>query len=184
MRAGGSVDSITLAIRPTHIAKVRRRVSYHFFVMVSLLAILLMDLVDGQKAAATRNFRRKEWQESDSTRRNDSPSQSTLTEDAHHHLNTTLCKDDVCSNSCISYMTPLGECYNPQKMFPGDPSWGESDALDNDVTFTNGQVTFQRTFYSSNDTTCTGTPEAETLPLNECIGPFGAPRPWGSFELL
>ena len=104
-------------------------------------------------------------------------------EGAHHHLNTTLCKD-FCTTSCISYRTPLGECYNPQKMFPGDASWGESDILDDDITFTNGQVTFQRSFYSSSDNTCTATPETITLPLNECIGPFGAPRPWGSFELV
>jgi hypothetical protein len=102
----------------------------------------------------------------------------------HHRLNTTLCKD-YCETCCISYITQLNSCFNPQKLFPGDESWGEGDVLDGNVTFSSddGQVSFVRTFYSTNDSTCGGLYESEILPLNECIGPFGAPRPWGIFEL-
>jgi hypothetical protein len=162
---GGSVATITLASSPTHRAKNTRLASYCFFVVAFLLVSLLNDLANGQIAQ--------------------SQSQSIKDASSRHHLNMTLC-NDFCKNGCISYRTPLGTCYNPQEMFPGDPSWGDGDILDNKVTFSNGQVTFQRTFYSSDDATCsTGTPpDAETLPLNECVGPFGAPRPWGIFELV
>lgn len=70
-------------------------------------------------------------------------------------------------------------------MFPGDESWGDSDVRDDNVTFTanDERVSFVRTFYSTNDATCGGLSESETLPLNECVGPFGAPRPWGTFVL-
>ncbi len=111
-------------------------------------------------------------------------SDSPSTPRNHHRLNTTLCKD-YCETSCISYITPLNSCFNPQKLFPSDESWGEGDVLDDNVTFSSdeGQVSFVRTFYSTNDATCGGLCESEMLPLNECIGPFGAPRPWGTFEL-
>jgi hypothetical protein len=156
---GGSAGTITLVRSQAHRAKDTRLLRYRFFVVALFLSTLTTDLADGQIAAL----------------------QSI--EDGHRHLNMTLCKD-FCKNGCLSYRTPLGECFNPQKMFPGDISWGESDINDDTVAFTNGQVTFQRTIYSSDDATCTGTPDIETLPLNECIGPFGAPRPWGTFELV
>jgi hypothetical protein len=155
---GRSDDTITLASSPNHSAKDTRLLSYRFFVVAFILIALATDLVDGQIAA------------------------SQSMDDARRHLNMTLC-EDFCKKGCMSYRTPLGECYNPQKMFPGDISWGESDVMDDNVAFTNGHVTFQRKFYSSDDATCTGTPDTETLPLNECIGPFGAPRPWGTFML-
>jgi len=101
-----------------------------------------------------------------------------------HHLNTTLCQD-YCKSGCVSYMTPLFECYSPLQLFPNDSSWGENDLLDANVTFSagDGLITFTRSFFLSTDGTCGGVPESQTLPLNECVGPFGAPRPWGTFEL-
>lgn len=158
---GGSVDviTITLASRGKHGAKDTQLLSYRFFLVAFILTALFTDLADGQIAA------------------------SPLMEDARRHLNMTLCKD-FCEHGCKSYRTPLGECFNPQTMFPGDSSWGESDVMDDNVAFTRRHVTFHRTFYSSDDATCTGTPDRETLPLYECIGPFGSPRPWGTFVLI
>jgi hypothetical protein len=110
--------------------------------------------------------------------------ESIVALNSHHCLNTTLCKD-YCETCCISYITPLNSCFNPQTLFPRDESWGEGDVLDGNVTFSSddGQVSFVRTFYSTNDSTSGGLYESEILPLNECVGPFGAPRPWGIFEL-
>lgn len=43
---------------------------------------------------------------------------------------------------------------------------------------------FKRTFFRSKDSSCHDpTDEFDALPLNECIGPFGDPRPWGRFEI-
>jgi len=43
---------------------------------------------------------------------------------------------------------------------------------------------FKRTLFRSKDSSCREpTDEFDTLPLNECIGPFGKPRPWGRFEI-
>jgi hypothetical protein len=97
-------------------------------------------------------------------------------------VNMTLCHD-MCHWDCQSYVTPLDACFSSGRLFPNDPSWGDGwDILD---TIVLDQAMLHRIIYSSQDGTCTGTdPDSFDIPLNECVGPFGAPRPWGTFELL
>ena len=46
----------------------------------------------------------------------------------------------------------------------------------------------KRQFFKSADGTCDGTSMEEDnsfiLPFDDCVGPFGPPRPWGKFTLL
>lgn len=43
---------------------------------------------------------------------------------------------------------------------------------------------FKRTFFRSKDSSCRDpTDEFDALPLNECVGPFGDPRPYGRFDI-
>jgi hypothetical protein len=71
----------------------------------------------------------------------------------------------------------VNECFNPQVLFPdsGDV-WGEFDVMD-----TCGPLRLTRTFYSSTDGSCTTVTDSYDLEYNTCLGPFGAPRPWGVF---
>ena len=114
-------------------------------------------------------------------------------------LKTLLCEDRGCSDACQSYVTPINKCYNGQELFPDDPSWGEYDVLDmyaclegvygGDGGCTtsadlNGPSSFKRTFFASQGSSCSEqTDEFDEVPLDECIGPFGDPRPWGRFEI-
>eukprot|EP00591_Stephanopyxis_turris_P007749 CAMPEP_0195518512 /NCGR_PEP_ID=MMETSP0794_2-20130614/13039_1 /TAXON_ID=515487 /ORGANISM="Stephanopyxis turris, Strain CCMP 815" /LENGTH=195 /DNA_ID=CAMNT_0040647489 /DNA_START=103 /DNA_END=690 /DNA_ORIENTATION=- len=109
------------------------------------------------------------------------------------HIQTTMC-EGKCEKGCVTYITPLGECYSPSQMFPGDPSWGDYDILDEILGFTvennNSGVNFRRSFYTTTDSTCEGVSVEKKeptdmfiLPLNECVGPFGEPRPWGTFQI-
>lgn len=115
----------------------------------------------------------------------------------------------MCSRDCIAYRTPLNSCYNGAKLFPGDPSWGEFDVLDRvddqilgglrpsrygegelelDAEYEPfwGDGSFGRYFYATTNGTCGGDPtdSFEDLPVGECVGPFGAPRPWGAFSFV
>jgi hypothetical protein len=95
-------------------------------------------------------------------------------------LNSTLCKGR-CVDDCKSYVTPLGQCFNGQSLFPDDPSWGLYDI--SDVGLSNDS--FSREFFGSKDGNCTGEPtDSFILPIHECVGPFGAPRPWGDFSFV
>ena len=114
-------------------------------------------------------------------------------------LKTLLCEDRGCSDACQSYVTPINKCYNGQELFPDDPSWGEYDVLDTYVCLEgvyggdggcttsadlNGSSSFKRTFFASQGSSCSEqTDEFDEVPLDECIGPFGDPRPWGRFEI-
>lgn len=120
-------------------------------------------------------------------------------------LNTTLCTDRCISN-CVSYITPTKTCYNGQQLFPNDPSWGPFDILDDDndgdSTTSDPDVEmkerrgdgdssssqFRRTFFTTKDGTCHQKPgepsDVYILPLDECVGPFDAPRPWGTFAYV
>ena len=109
---------------------------------------------------------------------------------------------------CKQYTTPLNKCYNPQSLYPNDVSWGDIDIYDELIL--NNQL--NRTFYKSKDGTCDGRVEkiselllsgiiepnnnddnkndidgegtsSYILPLNECVGPFGKPRPFGKFSV-
>ena len=114
-------------------------------------------------------------------------------------LKTLLCEDRGCSDACQSYVTPINKCYNGQELFPDDPSWGEYDVLDTYACLEgvyggdggcttsadfDGSSSFKRTFFASQGSSCSEqTDEFDEVPLDECIGPFGDPRPWGRFEI-
>lgn len=121
-------------------------------------------------------------------------------------LQTSLCEDIECSAECKLYETPLNKCYNGQDMFPGDPSWGKYDVLDTylcrgivsvGTVLVAGRAlgargvddspctSFTRTFYASKGSTCQDkTDSFDSVPLKECIGPFGEPKPWGLFSVV
>lgn len=99
-------------------------------------------------------------------------------------LLTTLC-GDKCKRHCRQYQTPLLTCFQGASLFPDDPSWNTSASIfDSPINATH----FQRDFYehgSSCDHPCHGPPtDGFTLPYHTCVGPFGAPRPWGTFQIL
>ena len=89
----------------------------------------------------------------------------------------TLCGPlDHCNSDCKSYTVPLNRCFSPPVLFPGDPQWGASDVFD-----TCNATHIHRTFFASTDGTCDNSTSGFTDPLHQCVGPFGKPRPWGSF---
>jgi hypothetical protein len=95
-------------------------------------------------------------------------------------LNMTLWTDK-CTGDCKSYITPVSECYNSGDLFPNDPSWSGLDVLDTVIC-----QTLIRTIFHTSDSSCTTSDSDDRfkIPLDECVGPFGQPRPWGSFSLL
>jgi hypothetical protein len=122
-------------------------------------------------------------------------------------LQATLCVDR-CASDCVVYQTPWMTCYNGQILFPGDPSWSEWDILDIPLQSSSSLAivplasdgdgsssplssdrmvrplsSFQRFFFGTQNATCASAEPTDTftLPLNACLGPFGAPRPWGNF---
>lgn len=97
---------------------------------------------------------------------------------ACRNLNMTVCSVK-CSSDCKSYVTPF-LCFNPQKLFPRDAQWGDTDVKD--IIF--NKTLFHRHFYSSKDGTCSRETDVFELPFNECVGPFGPPRPWGEFRCV
>ena len=109
----------------------------------------------------------------------------------NQYLMLTLCPASGCSSSnpeCQSYVTPVRECFNGQALFPNDESWGDFDVLDEvylgDINESHAHI-LRRSFYETTDGSCEGTPTDEfRLPFNQCVGPFGDPLPWGTFEML
>lgn len=107
------------------------------------------------------------------------------------YLKMTLCPASGCSSTnpeCKSYITPLSMCYNGQIMFPTDESWGDYDVLDElvmgDEIGNKGHI-LHRSFYETTDGSCGSEPSDDfRLPLGQCVGPFGDPLPWGSFEIV
>lgn len=98
---------------------------------------------------------------------------------ANWNLVTELCVGFCDGKDCRTYSTPLSTCYSGQSLFPNDPSWGDVDFLDEIV-----DATLKRTFFRTNDSTCRDATDEFSLPLDECVGPFGTPRPWGKFSLV
>ena len=96
----------------------------------------------------------------------------------YSNLITELCVGFCNGSDCEFYMTLLSVCYNGQSLFPNDPSWGDVDLMDEIV---DGML--ERSFFRTNDGTCTDETDHLSLPLEECVGPFGKPRPWGKFSL-
>ena len=97
-------------------------------------------------------------------------------------LNMTLCSDKCAGENCKSYVTPINECYSSRLLFPNDPSWSGKDVHDA-IAICQTQ-TLTRTIYDTDNSTCRDTVDKFRIPLNECVGPFGKPRPWGSFHLI
>eukprot|EP00041_Stephanoeca_diplocostata_P002316 m.25464 g.25464 ORF g.25464 m.25464 type:complete len:1144 (+) comp13183_c0_seq5:141-3572(+) len=92
--------------------------------------------------------------------------------------NMTCCKGE-CVHDCKTYVIPLHTCFSPRALFPGDEQWGTDDIRD-ECNATH----LIRSFFTSTDGTCSsgGSPDNSfVVPLGECVGPFGKPRPWGSF---
>lgn len=96
-----------------------------------------------------------------------------------HEIETMTVCEDKCSENCKAYYVPFEGCFSPPLMFPNDTQWGTSDVLDSRIN----ETFFRRTFYLSNNGNCTIETDHFTLPLNSCVGPFGPPRPWGTFTL-
>jgi hypothetical protein len=113
------------------------------------------------------------------------------------HLRTELCKGYCNGEDCKIYPTPLNKCFNGALRFPNDPSWADDlYLLDLIVESIDNVDTLWRRFFptisacnatttSTNESTSHNKPTDEMiLPLNECIGPFGRPRPWGKFSVV
>lgn len=98
----------------------------------------------------------------------------------------TLClnctRADLCAldSDPLTFAVPVGTCFNPRVEFPdasGDV-WGDYDVLD-----ACGERAVTRRFFASANGTCAGEPtDSYELEYDTCLGPFGAPRPWGVFE--
>ena len=126
----------------------------------------------------------------------------------------TLCVDCTEANLCQKdadkkvYEPPVGKCYSPSLLWPGDDAWGPFDVLDtwssssslpstsssfqhldnisSNGTRTRSQFlppnTLTRAFYATKDGSCGGSAtDNYDLPVDTCLGPFGKPRPWGVF---
>lgn len=91
----------------------------------------------------------------------------------------TVCADR-CSTNCKVYKVPLSVCFNPTVLWPGDKQWGDNDILD---LCHPSKGKLNRTFFRTKDSSCHGyASDSYELPLRECVGPFGKPRPWGTFD--
>ena len=89
-------------------------------------------------------------------------------------------KSDQCANdnNPKTYSLPVDACFSPAILFPGDPQWGPSDIFD---AYNASHVT--RRFFSSTNGICANETSRIAIPLGECVGPFGRPRPWGQFAM-
>jgi hypothetical protein len=102
------------------------------------------------------------------------------------NLNMTICVDKCAGESCKTYVTPIDQCYSSSLLFPNDPSWSGKDLRDVIICETQ---TLLRTIFDTENGTCRGGSSTTSedkfrIPLNECVGPFGEPRPWGTFSLI
>ena len=105
---------------------------------------------------------------------------------ASSSLLTTLCRGQ-CVQDCRNYITPLHQCYNGRELFPSDPSWSEFDILDTIIMSNddgNDDSSLERFIFDSTDKSCRNVVDYFVLPTNTCVGPFGAPRPWGTFTII
>ena len=97
-------------------------------------------------------------------------------------LNMTLCADKCVDDNCIDYITPINECFSSTRLFPNDPSWSGKDVRD--IISSQTQI-LVRTIFDTENGTCYGSGnDLFRIPLNECVGPFGRPRPWGIFRII
>ena len=97
-------------------------------------------------------------------------------------LNTTLfgVSEWHCAADPRSYISPVGSCYSPSALWPGDPQWGEFDILD-----TVEGPRLNRSFFASTDGSCNDRTDGFDLDIDgSCIGPFGPPRPFGTIATI
>ena len=116
------------------------------------------------------------------TRGHTSPRNSTTntTTTSVSFLVTKLCADK-CESDCRHYQTPFQQCYNGQSLFPNDTSWNSTvDILDTLVN----ENQFRREFFPQGQNCQREPTDGFELPFEACVGPFGAPRPWGCFQML
>ena len=100
-----------------------------------------------------------------------------LTSSPYSIVNMNTCAID-CKDDCKDYNTPLNKCNNAKQLFPGDPQWSDFDWYD---IYRSKNII--RTFYNSNDGTCTLPTETFTIPLHISVGPIGLPRSCGKFTV-
>jgi hypothetical protein len=108
-------------------------------------------------------------------------SASSLDDTTPTFLNMTICNGE-CSGDCKTYVTPLSKCYNSQTLFPNDPAWSGKDVMDTVIC----QTLTRKIFEDSTNGSCRAGDQDDhfLIPLDECVGPFGPPRPWGLFTLI
>lgn len=114
------------------------------------------------------------------------------TREEQRKIITTLCTDKKCSNNCTQYDTPVSQCYNGRDLgsYPFYDNttnpFGIYDTIDVIFGHHDPVVAFKRSFFGSTNGSCTGsvTDLFDYIPLDECVGPFGPPRPCGTFHLV
>ncbi|GMH54982.1 hypothetical protein TL16_g08828 [Triparma laevis f. inornata] len=91
--------------------------------------------------------------------------------------NTDGCESD---SSPLEFEVPVDTCFSPTELYPdaGDV-WGEYDILD-----TCNERGVKRVIFDSKNGTCLNATDTYILQYDKCLGPFGAPRPWGVFECV
>lgn len=142
-----------------------------FYLLVLCSAMLLESAYPQEHKAIT----------SDAIRQQEKLRLASLQRPEKPKLNMTLCADR-CNADCKSYITPVSECYNSGDMFPNDPSWSAGlDVLDSVIC-----QRLTRTIFQTSNGSCTTSDSDDRflIPLEECVGPFGKPRPWGIFALI
>ena len=73
----------------------------------------------------------------------------------------------------------IGECTSPSDEWPGDEQWGTTSFIDSYKS----PLKMERAFYKDGDDQCSGDVDyVQEMPMKQCIGPWGKPRPWGSLE--
>lgn len=90
---------------------------------------------------------------------------------------------DFCDDVGASYETNLEDCYNGASLF-NDEDWGDFDIFDAVASDDEDIFVLHRTFYDSNSSVCEHPVDYYILPIDECVGPFGKPHPWGRFSLI
>ena len=96
-------------------------------------------------------------------------------------LNLTMCTRPcaVADNSCVSFETPIGRCWNPRVLFPNSSLWGTQDILD---IFSSAGDHVQRTLFDSNDSSCSTQAAQSNWTLDVCTGPVSDSHPFGFFQ--
>lgn len=114
---------------------------------------------------------------------------NTTAYDVNYKLNTTLCTGK-CEGDCKTFVTPVMKCYNGISMFgeSEENPFGAQDILDKIIRGqgSGAAIAVERTFYDSVDGTCSKkkSDQFDSIPLDQCVGPFGEPHPWGTLHLI